>query len=91
MNITDCAVLTTLSYSCVRGVLHEGEPQGSFETVAGIRTYVSKPAGTFEETKAIVYLGGCSLILPAELQHPLIPLVSPQGDIFGFYPNSQVR
>ncbi|ORY82966.1 alpha beta-hydrolase [Leucosporidium creatinivorum] len=42
---------------CVRGVLHEGEPQGSFETVGGIKTYVSKPSGDFDKTKAVVYLG----------------------------------
>lgn len=28
---------------CLRGVLHEGESRGTFETIAGVDTYVSKP------------------------------------------------
>ncbi len=30
---------------CLKGTLHEGEPRGKIETVAGIETYVSQPQG----------------------------------------------
>lgn len=30
---------------CLKGSLHEGEPKGRVETVAGIETYISTPTG----------------------------------------------
>jgi len=29
---------------CLEGHIHDGEPRGSFEDIAGVETYVSKPA-----------------------------------------------
>ena len=28
---------------CLRGTIHKGEPRGSWETIAGVETYVAKP------------------------------------------------
>ena len=30
---------------CLKGSLHEGEPRGKIETIAGVETYVSTPQG----------------------------------------------
>lgn len=29
---------------CLKGVIHDGEPQGSIVTVAGVETYIARPA-----------------------------------------------
>ena len=29
---------------CIKGAIHEGKPQGSIVTVAGVETYVTRPA-----------------------------------------------
>ncbi|TFY70448.1 hypothetical protein EVG20_g2554 [Dentipellis fragilis] len=41
---------------CVQGVRHEGTPEGKFETIGGIKTYVATPTGEYPKDKAILFL-----------------------------------
>ncbi|KAI0314053.1 Alpha/Beta hydrolase protein [Amylostereum chailletii] len=41
---------------CAQGVRHEGTPEGTYETLGGIKTYVAKPTTDYPKNKAILYL-----------------------------------
>ncbi|KAH9479730.1 Protein AIM2 [Psilocybe cubensis] len=41
---------------CVKGVTHEGTPQGKWEDIAGVNTYVATPSGDYPKDKAILFL-----------------------------------
>ncbi|KAI0064893.1 alpha/beta-hydrolase [Artomyces pyxidatus] len=41
---------------CVKGVRHEGTPEGTYETINGIKTYVAKPAGDYPKDKAVIFI-----------------------------------
>ncbi|KAI0301262.1 Alpha/Beta hydrolase protein [Russula brevipes] len=38
------------------GVRHEGTPEGTYETINGIRTYVATPKTDYPKDKAVIYL-----------------------------------
>jgi len=42
--------------SCFKGVRHEGKPEGTFEVIAGIKTYVAKPKGEYAKDKAVLFI-----------------------------------
>ncbi|KAL7006372.1 hypothetical protein EMMF5_004025 [Cystobasidiomycetes sp. EMM_F5] len=46
----------SLGECCKTGVVHEGESKGSIETIDGIKVYVAKPSGEYDNTKAVVML-----------------------------------
>lgn len=41
---------------CIKGVRHEGTPEGKIEQIAGIECYVATPEGEYAKDKAILYL-----------------------------------
>ncbi|KAI0252938.1 Alpha/Beta hydrolase protein [Lactifluus subvellereus] len=41
---------------CISGVRHEGTPEGTYEEINGIRTYVATPQTDYPKDKAIIYL-----------------------------------
>ncbi|KAF8262489.1 dienelactone hydrolase endo-1,3,1,4-beta-D-glucanase [Lactarius quietus] len=41
---------------CTSGVRHEGTPEGTYEVINGIKTYVATPKTDFPKDKAILYL-----------------------------------
>ncbi|KIP04970.1 hypothetical protein PHLGIDRAFT_25327 [Phlebiopsis gigantea 11061_1 CR5-6] len=42
--------------NCYKAVLHEGEPQGTYETIGGIHCYVATPQGDYPKDKVVLYL-----------------------------------
>jgi len=59
----------TLCKDCITGVVwdDQGSPEGKFEEIGGIRTYVATPAGDYAKHKVILYLSdafGPELINP---------------------------
>lgn len=49
------APTTGLNDCCKSGVIHEGESKGTFQEIAGVRTYVALPAGDYDKTVAHVF------------------------------------
>ncbi|KAG1743129.1 hypothetical protein EDB19DRAFT_589623 [Suillus lakei] len=41
---------------CIQGVRHEGEPQGTLETIDGVACYVATPAVDYPKDKVILFL-----------------------------------
>jgi len=41
---------------CISGVRHEGTPEGTYEEIKGIKTYVATPKTDYPKDKAILYL-----------------------------------
>ncbi|TFY74576.1 hypothetical protein EWM64_g9436 [Hericium alpestre] len=41
---------------CVQGVRHEGTPEGKFETIGGVKTYIALPTTDYPKDKAILFL-----------------------------------
>ncbi|KAH9983902.1 alpha/beta-hydrolase [Russula compacta] len=41
---------------CISGVRHEGTPEGTYEEINGIKTYVATPKTDYPKDKAIIYL-----------------------------------
>lgn len=41
---------------CISGVRHEGTPEGTYEEINGIKTYVATPKAEHPKDKAIIYL-----------------------------------
>lgn len=54
---------------CISGVRHEGTPEGKFETIGGIKTYVAKPTVDYPKDKAIIFLTD---VFGPELQNSLL-------------------
>ncbi|KAG2346806.1 alpha/beta-hydrolase [Suillus weaverae] len=46
----------SLCKDCVQGVRHEGEPQGTLETIDGVACYVATPTADYPKDKVILYL-----------------------------------
>jgi len=46
----------SLCADCFKGVRHEGEPDGKFETIANIRSYVAVPEGEYDKSVVLLYL-----------------------------------
>jgi dienelactone hydrolase len=46
----------SLCKDCVKGVTHEGTPQGKWEEIGGVKSYVATPAGEYPKEKAILFL-----------------------------------
>ncbi|KJA13717.1 hypothetical protein HYPSUDRAFT_49672 [Hypholoma sublateritium FD-334 SS-4] len=42
--------------NCVKGVTHEGTPQGKWEEIGGVKTYVATPTVDYPKDKAILFL-----------------------------------
>lgn len=40
---------------CLEGTIHKGEPQGSWETIAGVETYVASPPAGKENGHVLLY------------------------------------
>lgn len=40
---------------CLEGFLHEGEARGSYETIAGVETYISKPPDGKANENIVLY------------------------------------
>jgi len=50
---------------CIKGVIHEGNPKGKWETIGGVNCYVGTPSGDYSKEKAILFMPdafGISLI-----------------------------
>jgi len=41
---------------CVKGVIHEGTPEGKIETIGGIRSYIATPTVDYPKDKAVLIL-----------------------------------
>ena len=41
---------------CVLGVRHEGTPEGKYEEINGIKTYVATPSKDYPKDKAVIYI-----------------------------------
>ncbi|KAJ7441958.1 dienelactone hydrolase endo-1,3,1,4-beta-D-glucanase [Mycena galericulata] len=41
---------------CIKGVTHEGTPEGKIETIGDIKCYVATPAGDYPKEKVILFL-----------------------------------
>ncbi|TFK71950.1 dienelactone hydrolase [Pluteus cervinus] len=46
----------SLCDDCIRGVRHEGTPEGKWEDIGGVPCYVSTPAGDYPKDKIILFL-----------------------------------
>ncbi|CCM02586.1 uncharacterized protein FIBRA_04689 [Fibroporia radiculosa] len=46
----------SLCEHCVSGVRHEGTPEGQFEDVAGINTYIATPTVDYPKDKAVLFI-----------------------------------
>ncbi|KAF8815636.1 dienelactone hydrolase endo-1,3,1,4-beta-D-glucanase [Phlegmacium glaucopus] len=46
----------SLCKDCVKGVTHEGTPQGKWEKFGGVDSYVATPTGEYPKDKAILFL-----------------------------------
>ncbi|PCH44441.1 alpha/beta-hydrolase [Wolfiporia cocos MD-104 SS10] len=46
----------SLCEHCISGVRHEGTPEGKFELIGGINTYVATPSVDYPQDKVILYL-----------------------------------
>ncbi|KAJ4464480.1 dienelactone hydrolase family-domain-containing protein [Lentinula lateritia] len=41
---------------CIKGVKHEGTPEGKWETINGVECYVGTPSGEYQKDKVLLYL-----------------------------------
>jgi len=46
----------SLCDNCVKGVRHEGTPEGKFEKIAGIDCYIATPKGDYAKDKVVLFL-----------------------------------
>ncbi|TFK69284.1 alpha/beta-hydrolase [Pluteus cervinus] len=46
----------SLCKDCIRGVRHEGTPEGKYEQIAGVKSYVATPTGDYPKDKVILLL-----------------------------------
>ncbi|THU88607.1 dienelactone hydrolase endo-1,3,1,4-beta-D-glucanase [Dendrothele bispora CBS 962.96] len=46
----------SLCEDCVKGVVHEGTPQGKWEEIGGVNCYVGTPTENYAKDKALLYL-----------------------------------
>ncbi|KAJ3873906.1 dienelactone hydrolase [Lentinula edodes] len=46
----------SLCEDCIKGVKHEGTPEGKWETIAGIESYVGTPSGEYQKDKVLLFL-----------------------------------
>ncbi|KAI6101210.1 dienelactone hydrolase [Pisolithus sp. B1] len=46
----------SLCSDCVKGVRHEGTPEGKIEFIGDVRCYVGTPSGEYNEEKAVLFL-----------------------------------
>lgn len=46
----------SLKSCCISGVSHEGTEEGTLQTIGGTSTYVALPKGTYDKTKALLFL-----------------------------------
>ncbi|KAI6044451.1 hypothetical protein EDC04DRAFT_2865923 [Pisolithus marmoratus] len=46
----------SLCPDCIKGVRHEGAPEGEFEFIGGVRCYVGTPSGEYNKEKAVLFL-----------------------------------
>ncbi|TFK69316.1 hypothetical protein BDN72DRAFT_820223 [Pluteus cervinus] len=46
----------SLCKDCIKGVRHEGTPEGKLEEIAGVRSYVSTPSGDYPKDKVVLFL-----------------------------------
>jgi len=42
--------------NCVKGVIHEGEPKGKWETIGGVKSYVATPTVDYPKDKVVLFL-----------------------------------
>lgn len=40
---------------CLKGTIHDGEPRGSYETITGVETYISRPVETNANGHILLY------------------------------------
>jgi hypothetical protein len=40
---------------CLKGSLHDGQPRGSYETIAGVNSYISKPTSSNDNGNLVLY------------------------------------
>ncbi|TFK25108.1 dienelactone hydrolase endo-1,3,1,4-beta-D-glucanase [Coprinopsis marcescibilis] len=46
----------SLCADCVKGVRHEGTPEGSWEEIGGVTSYVATPLGDYPKDRVILYI-----------------------------------
>ncbi|KAG6330055.1 hypothetical protein ID866_9033 [Astraeus odoratus] len=46
----------SLCKDCIKGVRHEGTPEGKTEFIGGVRCYVGTPSGEYAKEKVVLYL-----------------------------------
>jgi hypothetical protein len=52
---------------CLKGTIHKGEPRGSWLTIAGVETYMSKPAAEKANGHVLMYFPDVSRLVQVEL------------------------
>lgn len=77
--------------SCLKGVLHEGEPAGTTRTIGGVETYVTLPSGEYARDAAVLILGECEQVGRANcVSQAQADALLCAGDIYGQYTNAKV-
>jgi len=46
----------SLCKHCISGVTHEGEPEGAFSEIGGVKVYIATPTIDYQKDKALLYL-----------------------------------
>ncbi|KAJ7173461.1 Alpha/Beta hydrolase protein [Mycena filopes] len=46
----------SLCANCIKGVRHEGTPEGNIEIIGGIESYVATPTGDYPKDKVVLYI-----------------------------------
>ncbi|KAI0053159.1 alpha/beta-hydrolase [Auriscalpium vulgare] len=64
---------------CVQGVRHEGDPEGTTETINGIKTYVAIPKSDYPKDKAVLYLPDVFGVLELKNHQLLIDAFAQNG------------
>ncbi|VDB98763.1 unnamed protein product [Peniophora sp. CBMAI 1063] len=41
---------------CIKGVRHEGIPEGTYQEITGVKCYIATPSGEYDKSKVVVYL-----------------------------------
>ncbi|KZV64009.1 alpha/beta-hydrolase [Peniophora sp. CONT] len=41
---------------CIKGVRHEGTPEGTYQDIAGVKCYIATPSGDYDKSKVVIYL-----------------------------------
>ncbi|KAJ3795963.1 hypothetical protein GGU11DRAFT_790149 [Lentinula aff. detonsa] len=46
----------SLCEDCIKGVRHEGNPEGKWETISGVESYIGTPSGEYQTDKVLLFI-----------------------------------